>query len=389
MALLRPLVAPLLCAAVLAACTDSSGPSSEKPFVLSEIVATGSTTCGLTPGGSVYCWGLPLTTYAVCNTECVLRPRLVLDSTQRRLHRLAGGPYGVVCGLDQNGRIWCGGHLLVDIDGLHAINPFDDLIGPEPITQVSAGLGHICGIGATGAAYCWGDHDGARRGDYGSHLGTGTDFVANGVGAAGILVSLSTTSGSTCGVTGAGSTVVCWGWGPLLGNPAATIDTSSDNCGFFAPCSRDPVPLAGGHQFSKVVSGARHSCGLELTGAVYCWGLNETGQLGTGDTISRADPVAVPLPAAAVELAAGNGSCALLSTGETWCWGGMEGSSAVGGPVHLVGDRQFVALSVSTGHACGLTAKGAAYCWGSNELGQLGTGNTTASSVPLTVLPPL
>jgi alpha-tubulin suppressor-like RCC1 family protein len=390
MAHLRQLVAPLLLVAVMVACNDSNDPSGEKPFILSEVVATGQSSCGLTPGGSLYCWGLPLTVYGLCDTNCVLRPRLVLDSTQRRLHGLAGGQAGIVCGLDPNGRIWCGGQLLTDIDIVQMMNPFDDLVGPEPMTQVSVGSGHICGIGASGAAYCWGDHDGARRGDYGSHFGTGTDFIANMVSTPGNLVSLSTTFGSTCGVVGNGASTVCWGWGPLLGNPAAPIDTAQGNCGFFAPCSRDPVPLSGGHQFSKVVSGGRHSCGLELAGGVYCWGFNDVGQLGTGDTISHAGPLSISLPAAATELSAGGSrTCAFLSSGETWCWGLLSTPDQITAPTRLTGSRHFSTVSLANGHACGLTAKGEAYCWGANESGQLGTGNTSYSGSPRAVLPPL
>src|SRR5437879_28477 len=45
----------------------------------------------------------------------------------------------------------------------------------------------------------------------------------------------------------------------------------------------------------------------------------------------------------------------------------------------------FAALSAGGYHTCGLTTRGAAYCWGRGSNGELGTGTTTASTVPVPV----
>jgi alpha-tubulin suppressor-like RCC1 family protein len=54
-------------------------------------------------------------------------------------------------------------------------------------------------------------------------------------------------------------------------------------------------------------------------------------------------------------------------------------------PALVSGGLTFVALSAGGTHSCGLTTGGLAYCWGENVRGQLGTGTTTNSSVPVRV----
>src|SRR5204863_9685064 len=46
-----------------------------------------------------------------------------------------------------------------------------------------------------------------------------------------------------------------------------------------------PVPVAGGHVFSSIGSGRRHTCAVALNGDAYCWGGNWGGQLGR-DTLT-------------------------------------------------------------------------------------------------------
>ena len=47
---------------------------------------------------------------------------------------------------------------------------------------------------------------------------------------------------------------------------------------------------------------------------------------------------------------------------------------------------QLARVSGGSAHSCGLTSGGAAYCWGFNAYGQLGTGTTTDSKVPVPVV---
>ena len=52
-----------------------------------------------------------------------------------------------------------------------------------------------------------------------------------------------------------------------------------------------PCPLYTGAV--GIAAGGSHTCAVTTSGAVYCWGYNYDGQLGTGDTTSRYTPTAV------------------------------------------------------------------------------------------------
>ncbi|MEO8138242.1 MAG: hypothetical protein ABI742_01290 [Gemmatimonadota bacterium] len=399
----RALLAVAVVVAAAEACADGNGPGGKETLTLNTIVAAGNKSCGLTEGGTLLCWGMPLNQY-VCDDPgqsgpaCVRRPMVVADSSRLLLHGLiAGGFYGGFCGLDPLGDPWCLGSLLVDIDGIYS---FPDTLGMLAsgltISSLAMGTGHICGLGPGGNVYCWGDHDGARRGDYGPYFGTGTDFVPNQVSGGGGYTALAATYSATCGVQQPSQYILCWGYDSLLGHPAIVGDSNPDHCGFFAPCGMNPSATGGFHQYSAVVSGRAHSCGLEAAGAVYCWGFNFSGQVGTGDTSFAAAPVAIPLPHAATALFAGPAqSCARLSSGELYCWGdntsGVFGSGPVQfvSPTHMAQLEQLVSLSFGDGHACGLTMAGVAYCWGANDSGQLGTGDAVPHDRPFSVARPI
>jgi len=163
-----------------------------------------------------------------------------------------------------------------------------------------------------------------------------------------------------------------------------------------------------------VAAGANHSLALTKDGLVYAWGYNYNGQLGyptSGDHSVYAVPVSVPSDAAGdttpltnvVAIAAhGNSSLALLGDGTVYGWGyngygqlgaGTTGDNSSGSyPARVVspGDptrplSDVAAIAAGLNFSLFLTKDGAVYAAGNNTNGQLGAGNTTGSSTPVTV----
>lgn len=239
---------------------------------------------------------------------------------------------------------------------------------------------------------------------------------------AGLQVSTLATGGQvSCGLAPSGA-AFCWG---TNGIGQLGVDRTPQQLDYSL------VPLAiPGLTFSQITAGdtdargngrASHICAVTTGGAAYCWGYNESGQVGNG-TLRTAICILGPSLSLyfscidqPVEVAGGH-SWRMVSAGGThtcgvtrgntlYCWGrntmGQLGAPASEGclaspippnvdtypcspaPVAVAGT--FSQVSAGDAHTCALTASGAAYCWGANSAGQLGNGTTTAASTPAAV----
>src|SRR5690349_63600 len=146
-----------------------------------------------------------------------------------------------------------------------------------------------------------------------------------------------------------------------------------------------------------VSTGDSHSCGLNIDGVAYCWGLNDHGQLGDGTTTDRTAPVAVAGGLTFLGLTVGGDhSCGLSTTGPWFCWGANESGQLGDGttsdrwsPVVMAGSLQLNSLSLGRSHTCGIVSRPDLeelfYCWGRNDHGQVGDGTTTQPTSPTPV----
>ncbi len=194
-------------------------------------------------------------------------------------------------------------------------------------------------------------------------------------------------SGATCALLTTGH-VTCWGYNGdgELGNGT---ETSSDV----------PVPVHGITDAKAIAEDNQDGgnggsfCALLSTGHIDCWGNNNDGQLGNGNTTTFTLPVAVKNISTAATIIGGNYSfCARLASSHVDCWGyggdgelgnGAFNSSDVPVAVHKITDASHM-ISGYYGY-CAVLATSHINCWGYNGNGELGNGSTTNSDVPVAV----
>ncbi|MFM7679888.1 MAG: RCC1 domain-containing protein, partial [Roseiflexaceae bacterium] len=154
------------------------------------------------------------------------------------------------------------------------------------------------------------------------------------------------------------------------------------------------------YSFTSISTGLNHSCALTSIGTIYCWGLNSTGQLGTGTNVNSSTPVLVKNPVGVTfnsVQANGNHTCAKSTTNELYCWGNnASGQLGIGSTTNknlptavlTPSGVTFASISMGNAHTCGVTGAGAAYCWGINDYGNLGINSTVMRTSPTLVTKP-
>jgi alpha-tubulin suppressor-like RCC1 family protein len=150
-----------------------------------------------------------------------------------------------------------------------------------------------------------------------------------------------------------------------------------------------------------------HACARTTDGRVWCWGRNNTGQLGDGDAPNDSDvPVRVLGPNGTTPLTAVTGlsvnqshSCVVLSNHQARCWGdnsaGQLGDGTEDPREHAVVVRNptdtgpltgVAQISAGGNHTCAVLTNGQVRCWGSGTFGQLGNGADDEFHLPRRVL---
>src|SRR5690606_29549491 len=307
--------------------------------------------------------------------------------------RLATGS-GFSCALDPAGVAYCWGNNTFGELGVGNNTPRS---APTAVStgqtfgsiaaQSIAGSNHTCGIASGGALFCWGDNS---TGQYGRGNTTTANTPQASGGASTQYVAVAAGDKFTCGVR-TSAAAFCWGL-----NGSGQLGDSTTNQRL------SPVAVKGGLSFSQVATSQIHSCGLTTGGLVYCWGDNTQGRLGQdpGSVTASLTPSQVPGLTGVVQLVAGGGhTCALTGGNQIFCWGlndfGQLGDGTGGsagdfrfapGLVSLPGGVSgFTAVATGASFSCAVANTGAAYCWGEGGGGQLGDGNGTDSTLPVLV----
>ena len=270
--------------------------------------------------------------------------------------------------------------------------PAADAAPPTSVIAIAAGRAHTCAVLDNGAVRCWGEGSFGRLG-YGNPDTVGDTETPASIGNVPLGASakdIATGEEHTCALLTTGK-LRCWGRGVAgalgYGGSGESFNIGDDE----PPADAGDVPLLGIAE--QVACGEGHTCARMDSGAVRCWGWNGSGQLGAGhdnNVLTAALSVEVNLGVGRTALhidSEGQHTCALLDNGAVRCWGrndhgqlGLGNSADFGddpgetpNTVDPV-DLGVAAIHVAAGlqHSCAVLNGGGVRCWGEGQLGRLG-----------------
>ncbi len=352
-------------------------------------------TCALTTSGRAWCWGDNAvgevgdgtTTTRLVPTEVLTTVKFAQVSVNNAFS----------CGLATSGQAYCWGTNTLGQLGDGTTQPHPTPVpvaGNHVFVEIGTGFGEGCGRTANGEIWCWGTNQQKQLGVADAAIGTcqtGQQVVPCStvpVRAGGTMTFNSMAVGfwGVCGLVNAQA----WCWG-FLSNSSGTPT---------------PTLAPGGLTLSAISNGSLYWCGLDLSQHASCWGLNLSGELGNGTTISSTNPVPVSGGLTFARIATKNmnniddTTCGITPSGDAYCWGsdqsGELGALATSTcalsqtntfpcsltPSHLFGQEHYRQISIGSRHACGVTTTDAVFCWGAGLTGRLGNGSTTNQTVP-------
>ena len=161
-----------------------------------------------------------------------------------------------------------------------------------------------------------------------------------------------------------------------IGALAVALTTGCTDAGVvLTPPGSTGVP--GSVRVDELAAGPYHTCGID-GGRLLCWGSNDHGELGVGDTANRTAPATIAGADWKEVVVGATHTCARRTAGSLWCWGDdAEGQLGIG-PSAAVSVPTFVSLSAPAqqlastyAHTCAVDDEHALFCWGANEEGQL------------------
>lgn len=298
------------------------------------------------------------------------------------------------------------------------------------IKKIRLGVYHSCAIFSNNRIKCWGSngmgalgvgdtgHHGSGKNQMGGNLpfiNLGTDKNHKPLK----VLDVSLGVFNTCALL-SNHRMKCWGaneTGQLGLGHTESLGRAPGDMGNNLPYVDLGTDFTGSPLKVKQVSNGQYysNCALLQNGGIKCWGYNELGDLGLGDTEDRGqtpESMGDNLPYVklgtsssgkgaikAIKMVGGEAfNCALLENHRVKCWGvnnsgrlgigdarsrgGMQGDMGDNLPyVDLGADESGAAITVEDvtagqQHVCSLLSNHQIKCWGDNYLGQLGLGDS-------------
>lgn len=356
-------------------------------------VGANNHSCGIDTAQQLWCWGdnqagqlgTGDTNGSLSATHIGSAAWLAVDMSQQ-----------FSCGIQADHTLWCWGINSAGRSGQPA-----NVVNETSPTQVgtdkdwqelSIGEDHGCARKQDNSLWCWGSDS---QGALGLNLGSG-NIPPTQVGNLRTWTKVVAGDQNSCGLRSDHS-LWCWGY---------------NGSGQMSQPAANPIRVVLPFQITGPVGGWQdvsiydHTCGVGVDGTLWCWGLNDKGQLGNGNGTTTEVPSQVGVDTDWLQVSAGmNQTCALKTNGTLWCWGGASyGELGGGSDIYDVTPRQVGFIPGSTAPrldgfvatdwthvdagldlACALRSDGSGWCWGNGFGGALGSGDSYDHDLPVLV----
>ncbi len=271
--------------------------------------------------------------------------------------------------------------------GRHVQDPLsnrcvDPACPANPVIHVRAGGAHACLVRYDGAVACWGAGTDGQLGD-GNLLSRSTVTPVTPTPGLGTAVDIALGDRHTCALL---NDMTVWCWGANESGQLGTGDTAA---------RPTPTQVAGLTDVTAIAAGGAFTCAVNRDGSALCWGRNADGELGNGNgTDLSPTPQPVRLLANVQTLTARDRHACALTVGGLLCWGSNEQGELGDGTrnphpeptaVMIPPGVTWTDVVAGAAHTCALGTTGQIWCWGANQLGELGDGTDETRAVPAVV----
>lgn len=338
-------------------------------------IGAGVVSCGIKQDDTLWCWGQNFLGRTGLNTTTgdALTPTQVSGGGSWKFVSVGF----VSCAIKSDDTLWCWGPNANGMTGLNTTS--GNTLVPTQVSgggswkYVAVGDTAACGIKTDDSLHCWGSNGNAVTG-----RGTtvGNTLVPSPVNGGGTWKLVDTSTNHSCGIK-TDNSLWCWG-NNAFGRTG--LNTTTGTTG-------SPAAISGGGSWNSIQVSFSHSCAVKSGNALYCWGMNTSGQLGDNTLVDRQVPTLVTGGYTwSFANVMNSATCGiLLSSKMMRCWGtNTNGVRADGNiddrvnkPTKIFAGETWKSLKLGSlawglDFTCGLKVDGSVSCWGYNDDGALG-----------------
>ncbi len=258
---------------------------------VTQITARDFTTCALTTSGELFCWGRNAEgELGVGDRVARYEPKQVAFPAGGRIAQVSAGARHT-CAVSTVGELWCWGAAtgsrLGVFDGVRTVTPLKITadVGTTKLVSVAAGWAATCTLNIAGDAYCFGTNS---YGGLGDGRFSETSVPTPVVMPRGVTVRGPIDMSEHFCMIGSDDKAYCFGRNDV--RQAAAVDQMSVM--WATAINTSIAGSAGiGDGVQTISVGTIHTCAMLRSGSVTCWGSNDAGQLGDGNSSPAQPPV--------------------------------------------------------------------------------------------------